>query len=451
MTQTIIRPGFRDDGGGSAPDFVPNGGRVPRLSGDIRHLIPKLGLREYWYPLCGAGRVPKKKAIRVRMLGEDLCVFRGRERDQVYALTDICPHRGARLSEGDCHYDGTIACPYHGWVWDGKGRNVAVLSEGPNSIVCGKPGTEARAYPTKVLKGIVFVWMGDGEPAPIEEDVPEEFFEPKTVVFFNDHIYWKTNWEVALENSMDSHVQYLHRDNLQALLNDGSVRSGGSSGQRPIFTGNGFRSGNRPLQGPRPVATQDVYANSWKWPKHTFRHKWGAVFAPFMFMMRVQQPVLKDPELWVAGHHLPGLFRAGGSAQTPPKPRDNLLAQALNFRGGGGLFGLYTRQVVPVDEWLTRVWYHHSTVPKNVFQRLWFGLVYFTWGRWAGEYNFSQQDMSVMLNQLFDAPEKLSGTDAEIVQWRKLIVTKHFGGRNHPFEYANPEPLEQTAPASSTR
>ena len=38
-------------------DYVPNGGRVPSLTGDIRHLIPKLGLREYWYPLCGAGRV----------------------------------------------------------------------------------------------------------------------------------------------------------------------------------------------------------------------------------------------------------------------------------------------------------------------------------------------------------------------------------------------------------
>ena len=30
--------------------YVPNGGLVPRLSGDLRPLIPKLGLREYWYP-----------------------------------------------------------------------------------------------------------------------------------------------------------------------------------------------------------------------------------------------------------------------------------------------------------------------------------------------------------------------------------------------------------------
>ena len=42
--------------------------------------------------------------------------------------------------------------------------------------------------------------------------------------------------------------------------------------------------------------------------------------------------------------------------------------------------------------------------------------------------------MSVMLHQVWDAPEKLSGTDAEVVQWRKLVVTKHFGGRNAPFQ-----------------
>jgi phenylpropionate dioxygenase-like ring-hydroxylating dioxygenase large terminal subunit len=430
--------------------------------------------------MIGANRVPKKKALRVRMLGEDLCVFKGQ--GQIYALTDICPHRGARLSEGDCHYDGTISCPYHGWVFDGEGRNVAVLSEGPNSIVCGKPGTEARAYPTKVLKGIVFVWMGDGEPAPIEEDVPEEFFRHDIDIWFNDHIIWHTNWEVALENSMDSHVQYLHRDNLTALLGSESVSpGGGSSGMRPIFTGNGFRGGGLPGQpvrrgnaGPQagngngngaqgqtppgqlPPAmglqrpAQAVYPQGWKWPKHQFRKNWASIFAPFFFIMRVESPIMKDPELWVGGHHLPGMFRAGGTAVAPPKPTGNVISRMLKSRGGG-LYGLYTRQVVPIDEWKVRMWYHHSVVTDgNPWKKLWAHFVYFTWGRWYAEYNFSQQDMSVMMHQVYDAPEKLSGTDAEVVQWRKLVVTKHFGGRNHPFAAENPEPVAAPAATATT-
>jgi phenylpropionate dioxygenase-like ring-hydroxylating dioxygenase large terminal subunit len=404
--------------------------------------------------------VPKKKAIRVRMQGEDLCVFKGQ--GKIYALTDICPHRGARLSEGDCHYDGTIACPYHGWVFDGEGRNVAVLSEGPNSIVCGKPGTEARSYPTKLLKGVVFVWMGDGEPAPIEEDVPEEFFIPGSHIFFNEHIHWRTNWEVALENSMDSHVQYLHRDNLQALLGgDGASPGGGSSGMRPIFTGTGFQGGGQqanrnrgnrngnnarqqqlmPGQAANNIVNgQAVYPEGWKWPKHRFRRFWRQLFGPFMYMLQVRTPQMTQEWKWTGGHRLPGIF--GGASTTPPPPKTGFaLTRALGQQGGAGLYGIYRRQVVAVDEWTTRVWYHHGTLPRNKLELAWFAFVYFSWGRWTSEYNFSQQDMSVMLNQVYDAPEKLSGTDAEVVAWRKLVVTKHFGGRNFPYAYENPPDL----------
>jgi hypothetical protein len=89
---------------------------------------------------------------------------------------------------------------------------------------------------------------------------------------------------------------------------------------------------------------------------------------------------------------------------------------------------------VPVEEWLTRVWYFHYTRPKNLLQKLWYIALYYGLYRWLVEYNFSQQDMSVMPNLRYDWPEKLSGTDAEVIQWRKLVVTKHFGGRNAPFE-----------------
>ena len=141
-------------------------GNVPKLSGDIRPLIPTLGLRNYWYPAIADTKVGARKPAKVSMLGEEICLFRGAT-GGVVAIQDVCPHRGARLSEGACHYRGTVACPYHGWVFDESGKNVAVLSEGPDSGVCGKPGTEAHVYPTRTLKGLVFVWIGDGEPAPI--------------------------------------------------------------------------------------------------------------------------------------------------------------------------------------------------------------------------------------------------------------------------------------------
>jgi hypothetical protein len=106
---------------------------------------------------------------------------------------------------------------------------------------------------------------------------------------------------------------------------------------------------------------------------------------------------------------------------------------------------LYTRMCVPIEENLTRVWYYHCTRPENAWSRLVDRVMYATVRRWTIEYNFSRQDEAVMLNQRYDAPEKLSGTDAEVIQWRRLVVTKHFGGRHAPFEYRNPGGLDPDA------
>ena len=138
---------------------------------------------------------------------------------------------------------------------------------------------------------------------------------------------------------------------------------------------------------------------------------------------------MKTPH-WAGGHHLPAMVH-GGAMEAPPKSKDNIIKRLFKTDGAAGIaFGQYIRQMVPVDEWLTRVWYHHGVVTRNKFElaRAWF--IYWTWARWHCDYNFSQQDMSVMLNLDYSTPEKLSVTDAEVVQWRRFVVTKYFGGRD---------------------
>ena len=142
-------------------------------SSAIKSLIPELGLTEYWYPAILAKKL-KRRPLGVRMLGEKLVLFRGKD-GRVVAASNTCPHRGGSLMDGACHYEGTVACPYHGWVFDERGECVAVLSEGPESAMPGK--VRLRIYPTAEYKGLVFVWMGEGKPAPIEDEIPPEFFE----------------------------------------------------------------------------------------------------------------------------------------------------------------------------------------------------------------------------------------------------------------------------------
>ena len=202
---------------------------------DRRELAPPKGLHDFWYPALLEKKVGKKP-VRLQMLGEELCFFRGQD-GKVAALWDVCPHRGASLAQGDCHFKGTVACPYHGWVFDGDGECVSVLSEGPNSGIPGK--VQAGKYPTQTLKGMVFVWMGEGKPAPIEEDVPEEFFEEDSQVLYGGAV-WPVNWRVALENSMDSHVYYVHRDSILMLARGPLDPYARSPRIRPVFVGNGF-------------------------------------------------------------------------------------------------------------------------------------------------------------------------------------------------------------------
>ena len=126
------------------------------------------------------------------MLGDELVLFRGKD-GNVVALNEWCPHRGARLSRGFCEFEGTVTCPYHGYTFDETGKCVAGLIENTKSPLIGKMRT--RKYPTAEWKGIVFIWMGQTEPVPLEEDFPWEFKDAT----INDRRYtrvkdWEVNW-----------------------------------------------------------------------------------------------------------------------------------------------------------------------------------------------------------------------------------------------------------------
>ena len=383
---------------------------------DRRELAPPDGLRDFWYPALLDSNVGKKP-VRIKMLGEKLCFFRDGQ-GNVAALWDVCPHRGASLSQGDCHFRGTVACAYHGWVFDGEGECVSVLSEGPNSGIPGK--VQARKYPTQTLKGMVFVWMGEDEPAPIEEDVPEEFFEENSQVLYRT-TDWPVNWRVALENSMDSHVYYVHRDSIMMLARGPQDPYGRSPRIRPVFVGNGFNviwGDQEKIGNPRrgwgfkeyidimrgKFPYQDTYEGLGRWPKGKLRLLWNWVFIPAN-KRRLSKPPTTNNPLWGPGHHLPGMFRSDARTH------------------------MYTRMCIPIDGDTTRIIYYHTTRPGSLLGRIYERVHFLLWHNWVMNIQFSNQDSKIMVPQRYDTPEKLSGTDAEIIQWRKLLQRVAIEGR----------------------
>src|SRR5258705_1058095 len=174
-----------------------------------------------------------------------------------------------------------------------------VLSRGPGWGVCGKPGTEAKISPRRTLKWLVFVWVGDGEPAPIEEDVPEEFFDDALVLI--GQVVWRCNWEVALENSMDSHVNYVHRNAL-VVARSGFI-SRGAQGEHPIFVGNGFAGDVAESNYVRKSPKYDAYSDGRRWPKTNYRPYWTLLFRPLAERARRHIPAPRTAR-WAGGHRL---------------------------------------------------------------------------------------------------------------------------------------------------
>jgi nitrite reductase/ring-hydroxylating ferredoxin subunit len=368
---------------------------------DPRRLIPELGFREYWYPLLGAATVPRRKPRMIRMLGDELCVFRGAH--GVAAVSNYCPHRGTRLSGGDCHYAGTVTCPYHGFTYDERGECVAALPEGPASRMPGK--IRVRRYPTRTIKGIVFVWMGEGEPAPVEHDLPPELFDESLVL--HDAVIWQANWRPALENFQDAHTPYVHRDSVPWIVR--RIMKKSYEGARPIIHGGGV-----PLtyyvDGKRDDAPYQEYfpgVNGY-WPKHRWRLLWTPLFGG---LKRPQMgarvaPYHADPE-WGNGPHMPGM-------------------QRIDFGGQ-----MYTRWCVPIDRQTTREYYLHAWRPTNEWERLRALATYPIVYRWWQYRQFGLQDDRVLSGTAFDRPEYFSEFDVETIGWRTLaILSATYGGRH---------------------
>src|SRR6201981_3871551 len=111
-------------------------------------------LREAWYYALPGERLRRRGVVAKMMLGEPILIGRDAA-GTVFALRDLCPHRGVPLSAGA--FDGReVECCYHGWRFDTSGRCTAIPSLVPGQAFA--PGRiHTRRYPTR--QGQVNSWV----------------------------------------------------------------------------------------------------------------------------------------------------------------------------------------------------------------------------------------------------------------------------------------------------
>jgi len=184
------------------------------MSQEQNDLITRVGpdapggklMRMYWQPVALVDELEDSRPIRpVRLLGENFVLFR--DENGRYGLVDRdCPHRGADLAFGRLE-NGGLRCAFHGWLFDVEGNCLETPAEPADSQLC--KNIKQRAYPVVEKAGMLWSYLGQGEPPAFPE--MDCFVAPDAYTFAFKGLI-DCNWLQALEVGIDpAHASFLHR------------------------------------------------------------------------------------------------------------------------------------------------------------------------------------------------------------------------------------------------
>lgn len=161
-------------------------------------------MRRYWHPIATAAEMAERWTLPVRLLGEDLVLFKDRQ-GRLGLIARSCPHRRASLVQGIPTADG-IRCPYHGWEFDRGGQCIDQPNELDGHSFASRIKTSA--YPVEELGGLLFAYLGP-RPQPLLPRL--DGFVAEGAVRMMGRALLPVNWLQIMENSLDPvHTEWLH-------------------------------------------------------------------------------------------------------------------------------------------------------------------------------------------------------------------------------------------------
>jgi len=328
--------------------------------------------RRYWHPIGALEELQDRYTKRVRLLGEDLVLFRDRS-GALGLIPEFCPHRRASLAYGIPENDG-IRCPYHGWKFDGSGACIDQPNEPAGSTF--KEKVAVSGYSVQALGGMVFAYLGP-QPAPL---MPRwDGFVSEGAIRHIGRAEVPCNWLQIMENSLDPvHTEWLHGQ-LQEFVEEKE--------------GRGLK-----------------YQISRKHLKIAFDE-----FRYGIYKRRLLAGASEDSDDWKVGH--PVLF-------------PNILAVGS---GGGALWKVNSYQMrVPMDdEHSMHYWYmayeppRDVEVPRALLERV--PLYDFPYRDEHGEFRLNVVDAQDIMAWITQGPiaqrhlEKLGTTDQGVILFRKIL------------------------------
>jgi len=171
-----------------------------------------LFVQNRWYQLAWAEEFANGEVLSRRVVDIPMVAFRTAS-GEIAVLDNRCPHRFAPLNEGKRDGD-TIACPYHGLVFNAAGLCV----RNPHGAAISS--LNVASYPVLERYKAVWVWVGKGRPD--ERLLPDLSFIDTTPETAQLRLYTSVvaNYELLSDNILDlSHADYLHANSLGSGFN----------------------------------------------------------------------------------------------------------------------------------------------------------------------------------------------------------------------------------------
>ena len=175
-------------------------------------------MRRYWQPIGAAVDLESKWTQRVRLLGEDLVIFKDRQ-GRLGLIAEQCPHRRASFAHGIPTENG-IRCPYHGWEYNAQGKCIHQPNEQDKCAFRDKVSTDA--YPVQEMGGMLFAYMGP-QPQPL---LPRwDGFVAQNTIRIMGRTILPINWLQIMENSLDPvHTEWLHGHHYEFLKEQEGIK-----------------------------------------------------------------------------------------------------------------------------------------------------------------------------------------------------------------------------------
>ena len=163
-------------------------------------------LNNFWYA-CEFSHAVTNRPKQIELWEQKIVLYRN-SANQVVALKDICPHRGAALSLGKVERD-CLRCPYHGWQFGADGTCIEIPANPSDALIPDE--AKVKTYPIKEKYGMVWLFWGylspeESPPLPILSDFPDSSWRSVYV-----ELKINAHYTRLLENLTDAvHTAFIH-------------------------------------------------------------------------------------------------------------------------------------------------------------------------------------------------------------------------------------------------